>query len=277
MLRAELPDMSGLSLCGALKKQRNPLSVVLISSDAAEAFPQHQAGPTPADGYLAMPFAMEDLSNVVDRVLLPTAPNHQAGELAEDGGAPPGGPENQDIDKSLDSALGPGGMSPAPSEPAPASPAPPPITKGPPKLPKRERRSVLTDDDRQFLEEGLWLHRQSEGGAPGGGQERRPPSPSAPGATGLARREAPAAPRGGQGREAQIARLSEIWAARERELLSVEDRLHDKDVEAQGLKMQSTICSGGSMRLKRPSSRRSGSTGRRSMTCCFSGSAPRRT
>ncbi len=39
-------------------------------------------------------------------------------------------------------------------------------------------------------------------------------------------------------REAQIARISEIWSVRERELLSVEDRLNEKDVEIQGLKMQ---------------------------------------
>src|SRR5260370_29563524 len=39
-------------------------------------------------------------------------------------------------------------------------------------------------------------------------------------------------------RESQLARISEIWAVRERELLSVEDRLHEKDVEVQGLKMQ---------------------------------------
>jgi ParB family chromosome partitioning protein len=39
-------------------------------------------------------------------------------------------------------------------------------------------------------------------------------------------------------REAQIARISEIWTVRERELLSVEDRISEKDVEIQGLKMQ---------------------------------------
>src|SRR6185312_5279108 len=62
VLRAELPDMSGFSLCGNLKKLREPVQVILMSSDASDAFAQHQSGPTPADGYLAIPFAMEELS-----------------------------------------------------------------------------------------------------------------------------------------------------------------------------------------------------------------------
>jgi ParB family chromosome partitioning protein len=218
VLRAELPDMSGFSLCGQLKKQRDPVQIVLVSSDAADAFAQHQAGPTPADGYLAIPFGMEELSTVVDRLLIPTAP------IVSD---------DSDLDQSLDQSLG---LAPAPEKAAPAAPVEAP--KGPPKLPKRERRSALTDDDRQFLERvfGSIADRKAELLAEAKSATRRPPP----------RRELLASPEGKltllreevKTREAQIARVSEIWGARERELLSVEDRLHDKDVESQGLKMQ---------------------------------------
>ena len=215
VLRAELPDMSGFSLCGQLKKQREPLSIVLMSSDAADAFAQHQQGPTPADGYLAIPFQMEELSSVVDKLLVPMV-----------------NPEGDDLDQAMDQSLG---LAPKPEAPQPE--APPAVPKGPPKLPRRERRSALTDDDRQFLERvfGSIADRKAELLAEAKAAKRPP-----------ARRELLSSPEGKlqllreevKTREAQIARLSEIWGARERELLSVEDRLHDKDVEVQGLKMQ---------------------------------------
>ena len=224
VLRAELPDMSGFSLCGNLKKLREPVQVILMSSDASDAFAQHQSGPTPADGYLAIPFAMEELSAVVDKLMLETAPNLGSEDDPGD-----------DLDKSFDQSLGLA-PPPAPAE-QPAGDAPTPMPKGPPKLPKRERRSALTDDDRQFLERvfGSIADRKAELLAEAKSSKRPPP-----------RRELLASPEGKlqllreevKTRESQIARLSEIWSARERELLSVEDRLHDKDVEVQGLKMQ---------------------------------------
>jgi chromosome segregation ATPase/DNA-binding NarL/FixJ family response regulator len=229
VLRAELPDISGFSLCGQLKKQREPVPIVLMSSDAPDAFAQHQAGPTPADGYLAIPFQMEEFAAHVDRILLPSATVLQ-GELSAEGN--PGG--DSDIDNSLNQGLG---LAPPPAPDVAGGPPPMPKA-GPPKLPKRERRSALTDDDKQFLERvfGSIADRKAELLAEAKSSVRRPGP----------RRDLLSTPEGKlqllreevKSREAQIARLSEIWAARERELLSVEDRLHDKDVETQGLKMQ---------------------------------------
>src|SRR5579863_9029722 len=69
LLRAELPDLSGFTLCGRLRKDKNAqgLPIVLMSSDATpEALAQHRAHPaSAADGYLSIPFPMEELSGQV--------------------------------------------------------------------------------------------------------------------------------------------------------------------------------------------------------------------
>ncbi len=118
---------------------------------------------------------------------------------------------------------------------------PPPLRAAPagapPKLPKRERRSAITDEDRTFLERSFQsiADRKAELLAESRQLKRPPP-----------RRDLMGTPEGKvqllrdelKVRESQIARISEIWTVRERELLSVEDRLHEKDVELQGLKMQ---------------------------------------
>jgi chromosome segregation ATPase len=96
----------------------------------------------------------------------------------------------------------------------------------------------LTDEDRSFLDrvfESI-ADRKTELLAESRNSARRP----------AVRRELLATPEGKlqilreelNRREAQVARLSEIWAVRERELASSDDRLHEKEVEIQGLKMQ---------------------------------------
>lgn len=65
ILRAELPDMSGFSLCGRLRKDKasSGLPVVLMSSDATtEALAEHRSHPqSAADGYLQIPFPMDEI------------------------------------------------------------------------------------------------------------------------------------------------------------------------------------------------------------------------
>jgi hypothetical protein len=142
------------------------------------------------------------------------------------------------MDRSLDEALT-GESHPTPTREMP--PAPPPLRApppgSPPRLPRRERRSAFTEEDRAFLDRTFAsiADRKAELLAESQKLRRTPP-----------RREAMGTPEGKiqilrdelKLREAQLARISEIWTVRERELLSVEDRLHEKDVELQGLKMQ---------------------------------------
>ncbi|MFT3707751.1 MAG: response regulator [Archangium sp.] len=222
VLRAELPDQSGFVLCGTIRKGKfgQNLPVILVSSDSdPAALMQHSQGPNAANGYLAIPFEMGELARLTQTIV------------------PPGsGPTNtlEEMDGELDAALSSG---PAPET---NTGAPPPLKTsgpgGPPRLPRRERRSALTDEDKSFLDRafGSIADRKTELLAESR-EVRRPP-----------RRDAMGTPEAKiqilrdelKSREAQIARISEIWSVRERELLSVEDRLNEKDVEIQGLKMQ---------------------------------------
>ena len=221
VLRAELPDQSGFVLCGTIRKGKfgQNLPVILVSSDSdPAALMQHSQGPNAANGYLAIPFEMGELARLTQTIVPPGAPNSSLEEM----------------DGELDAALSSG--------PAPESNtgAPPPLKTsgpgGPPRLPRRERRSALTDEDKSFLDRafGSIADRKTELLAESR-EVRRPP-----------RRDAMGTPEAKiqilrdelKSREAQIARISEIWSVRERELLSVEDRLNEKDVEIQGLKMQ---------------------------------------
>ncbi|NRD68501.1 response regulator, partial [Corallococcus exiguus] len=212
VVRAELPDQSGFALCGQIKKGKwgQNLKVLLLSSDSGvEGLNKHRETPAAADGYLVIPFEMGELASMSAGIV------------------PPG---SDDSDADLDAAL-----SGAPRE------APPPMpgvrTGAPPKLPKRERRSAMTDEDKAFMDRAFSsiADRKAELLAESRQLKRPPP-----------RRELMGTPEGKvqilrdelKTREAQLARLSEIWSVRERELLSVEDRLHEKDVELQGLKMQ---------------------------------------
>jgi CheY-like chemotaxis protein len=134
VLRAELPDQSGFTLCGQIKKGKwgQNLKVLLLSSDTGEeALKKHRETPAAADGYLVIPFEMGELASISSNII------------------PPGNSEDAEAEASLDSALNGNGPREAPPMPPPLR-APPP--GGPPKLPKRERRSAITDEDRQFLD-----------------------------------------------------------------------------------------------------------------------------
>ncbi len=220
VLRAELPDQSGFVLCGQIKKGRfgPALPVLMLSSDIAhEGLAQHSQGNGAADAYLSIPFEMADLAQLTAQII-PLLP----------------APKDE-----MDDFLNFEGDGSQPTRNAP--PTPPPIRTAlpgaPPKLPRRERRSAITEEDRTFLDRAFQsvAERKAELIAESHQTRRSPP-----------RREAMGTPEGKvqilreelKFREAQLARISEIWGVRERELLSVEDRLHEKDVELQGLKMQ---------------------------------------
>ena len=236
ILRAELPDQSGFVLCGQIKKGKfgQNLPVVLLSSDVGhDGLSQHSQTPNAADAYLSIPFEMGELASVTTQMVPP--PPLGAEDKTQSGTGPE--PERDDMDDSLDNALS-GNPQPELREP---SPGPPPIRTapagGPPKLPKRERRSAITEEDRTFLDRTFQsiADRKAELLAESKQVKRSPP-----------RRDMMGTPEGKiqilrdelKIREAQVARISEIWGVRERELLSVEDRVHEKDVELQGLKMQ---------------------------------------
>lgn len=226
VLRAELPDQSGFVLCGTIRKGRfGPnLPVILLSSDVgAEALRQHAQSANAANGYLAIPFEMGELTTLTQTFVPPGAP-----------AASPSSTQDE-LDADLTNAL----TGQGPQEGGGPT-APPPLKTtpgGPPRLPRRERRSALTDEDKAFLDRAFSsiADRKAELLA-----ESREVRRSAP------RREQMGTPEAKiqilrdelKSREAQIARISEIWSVRERELLSVEDRLSEKDVEIQGHKMQ---------------------------------------
>ncbi|HLM44422.1 MAG TPA: response regulator, partial [Myxococcaceae bacterium] len=116
VVRAELPDQSGFTLCGQIKKGKwgQNLRVLLLSSDTGvDGLNQHGQSAGAADGYLVIPFEMGELASMSVSIVPPEeAPQEQ-------GDGPPAMPP------------------PLRGAPSPAG--------GPPKLPKRERRSSINE------------------------------------------------------------------------------------------------------------------------------------
>jgi ParB family transcriptional regulator, chromosome partitioning protein len=250
LLRAELPDLSGFTLCGRLRKDKSAqaIPIILLSSDATpEALAEHRSHPaSAADGYLSIPFQMEELLGQVHSLLSlaeeSAPPPEDAGPMITTEGetVPPESPPlgDEDLEGALEGALGGAAINqPAPEGGLDAMMAPPPPPR-PPRIPKRPRRSSLTEEDRTFIDrvfESI-ADRRTELVAESRNASRRPPI----------KRELLSTPEGKlqvlreelNRREAQVARFSEIWTIRERELTSIDDKLHEKEVEIQGLKMQ---------------------------------------
>ncbi|HEX7624891.1 MAG TPA: response regulator, partial [Anaeromyxobacteraceae bacterium] len=60
--RAELPDISGFSLCGRLRREQRGLPVVIYSSEAShDALEEHARTAVAANGYLGMPLDTDAL------------------------------------------------------------------------------------------------------------------------------------------------------------------------------------------------------------------------
>jgi ParB family chromosome partitioning protein len=131
--RAELPDLSGFSLCARLRHDPATarLPVVLYSSETPpESLAEHARTSWAANGYLAMPLDTGALRVLSGRILA-------AAEPAERGD-----------DAVLDDAE----VQEVPSEAAP-EPAPTPAAEpAPPPMPRRELRAVVTEEDRLFAD-----------------------------------------------------------------------------------------------------------------------------
>jgi ParB family transcriptional regulator, chromosome partitioning protein len=222
VVRAELPDLSGFSLCARLRHDpvTAHLAVILYSSDTPpESLAEHARTPWAANGYLAMPLDTAALKVLAERIL--TAPEPV---------------ESADDAVMIDEAE----LVLEETEPstAEAAPAPPAVPAGPvpPQLPRRPERSVLTEEDRLFAGRTFHSIAEHREALAAEAHRRRPPL----------RRELLQTPEGRaealredlRWREAQLARLSEIWEVRERELGQFDQRMHEKDVELAGLKGQ---------------------------------------
>jgi ParB family chromosome partitioning protein len=215
LLRAELPGVSGFSLCARFR--RSPASagvpIIVLSSDASpEALAEHARTQGAADAYLAMPLDTSALTAAARRLM-------EAGtaELADDAV----------VDEGAAAVEVPIGRPPAAA--SQVDPAPPPV-------PQRPQRQSLTDEDRLFLDRTFRSLADRRQALIAESYRRRPPP----------RRDLRGSPEGRMAllreelkeREAQIARLSELWEVREREVASVGERVHRKDVEMQAQKLQ---------------------------------------
>lgn len=235
VVRAELPDLSGFSLCARLR--RDPvlghLPVILLSSDGnPEALEEHARTNGAASGYLTMPLDTGALAELANRLLAEADAVEDADDAVVEDPAPPAGPVQvrmgSDLSLAVAAAFAPAGAPEGDARPE-AAPAPPP-------MPQRPRRSSLTDEDRLFLDRVFQSIADHKDALLAESLRRRPPPrrqllASVEGRLQLLREEL-------RWREAQIARLSELWEVRQRELAANDDRLHDKDVEVQKLKLQ---------------------------------------
>lgn len=216
LLRAELPDVSGFYLAGRIRRSPTAAGVpiILFSSEAVpEAFAEHARTAAAADGYLAMPLDTDALTALARRLLEAGAVEPADDAVLADGSEP-----------AVEVAVG------RVPEPSPRTePAPPPV-------PQRVRRQSLTDEDRLFLDRTFRSVSDRRQALILESYRRRPPP----------RRDLLSSPEGRltllreelKEREAQIARLSELWEVREREVASADERVHKKDVELQSIKLQ---------------------------------------
>jgi ParB family chromosome partitioning protein len=224
VIRVELPDLSGFSVCSRLRHDRTTakLPVILYSSETDPAsLSEHARTPWAASGYLSMPLDTAELTALASRLLTSAEPI----ELADD-------------DPDLFEVAPPAGVDVPAPEPdtdgvdSGAPPVPPPIPSAvPPPVPRRARRDLLNEADRLFTDRVFQSVADRRDALLAEAERRRPPP----------RRDLLATPEGRltllredlKWREAQLARLSEIWEIREREVASVDERIHAKDVDAQ--------------------------------------------
>lgn len=217
VLRAELPDLSGFSLCARLRHDRATarLPVILYSSDTAPgALAEHASTPWAANGYLAMPLDTAALRSLSRRILATAA---EGVESADDAVIEEGAPE------------------PPPPPPAPEPPPGAPVHTPPP-MPRRPVRNALTEEDRLLVGRIFASIADRRDALLAEASRTRPPP----------RRDLLQSPEGRiqllredlKVREGQIAQLAELWEIREREVEYAGEWLHEKDVELQGLKGQ---------------------------------------
>jgi ParB family chromosome partitioning protein len=218
VIRAELPDLSGFSLCARLRHDRATarLPVILYSSDTAPgALAEHASTPWAANGYLAMPLDTSALRALSKRILA-------ASEVVESAD-----------DAVIEEA--------EPSAPASRGPKPPtlpslPVTPHhtPPPMRKRAVRNALTQEDRLLVDRIFGSIAERRDALLAEADVRRPPPrrdllQTADGRLQLLRDDI-------KSREAQIAQLAELWEVREREVEYAGEWVHEVEVERQSLK-----------------------------------------
>jgi ParB family chromosome partitioning protein len=214
LVRAELPDASGFSLCARLRRLPSTagVPVVVLSSDAGpEAFAEHARTAGGADAYVAMPVDTSALLETARR-LLAAGPAEPADDAVVGEG------------EAMAVEVAPGREAAGAAEPQP------------PPVPHRPARQALDDEDRAFLQRAFRSVADRRPALVAESYRRRPPP----------RRDLLSSPEGRAAllrdelkeREAQVARLAELWEVREREVASAGERLHRKDVELQGMKLQ---------------------------------------
>jgi len=222
VLRAELPDLSGFSLCARLRHDRatERLPVILYSSDTGpSALAEHASTPWAANGYLAMPLDTAALRALSKRVLA----------------------ANEVIESADDAVIEEAEPAPPPEPPPsrrPTAPALTPVPGGsaPPPVPRRPVRNALTNEDRLLIDRIFGSIAERRDALLAEASLRRPPPrrdllQSADGRLQLLRDDLKA-------REAQIAQLAELWEIREREVEYAGEWVHEAEVERQGLKGQ---------------------------------------
>jgi ParB family chromosome partitioning protein len=218
VVRAELPDLSGFSLCARLRHDRSTarLPVILYSSDTAPAsLAEHARTPWAANGYLAMPLDTSALRTLARRILAASAVVESADDAVIEEAEP----------------LADAGP---PPPPPPPSPAPADAAATPPPVPRRAVRTQLTEEDRLLAVRIFGSIAERRDALLAEARQHRPPPrrdllQSADGRLQLLRDDLKA-------REAQIAQLAELWEIREREVEYSGEWLHEKDVELQGLR-----------------------------------------
>ena len=93
LLAAELPDMSGFSVCNRLKRALGPVPLILYTAEASpSAIDAHRATRTRADDYLRKPFEIADLVGRAAQLLQGGAPAPEHGPAPHRAGTrgPPG-------------------------------------------------------------------------------------------------------------------------------------------------------------------------------------------
>jgi len=152
VLGAELPDMSGFSVCNRLKRSLPQTPLILYTSEANEqAIAAHRATRTKADEYLRRPFELADLLGKAASLLHgdavapppPPAPPSPAGRRPSSPQLPAQGGEGPPVLQRADSgsvarmglAAAMAAAAAPPPPPRPAPPPPPVSPAGPPPIP----------------------------------------------------------------------------------------------------------------------------------------------
>ena len=180
VIRAELPDQSGFSLCARVRKDRRTtrIPIILFSSESSqEALTEHARTPAAANGYLGMPLDTAALTELAHQLLIMVEPfevdETDVVEIDEDAEALPPvefrigqqervpAPSGSEVDLAMEGALSPDAMLTTPAEPPP--------------VPHRVLDGSLSDEDRIFLDRAFRSLSEQKAELVAESHRRRPP------------------------------------------------------------------------------------------------------